>query len=173
MDRSMRNCFAGSSWFLKTGKRAPVERFDLNISSVLPALDQKNKAKPLFDLAGGPGASSVDAAGFFMPGRVQVPPAGTMWCASTSAAPGNRNRLAIPQEKTAQHYLGEMYPVDYVQKMRRDLEKRADLTNTQRPSRWMIFDLCPSMGSAMEQDQSSGSLGRNSRGAGLYDWRQS
>src|SRR5260370_29898255 len=37
---------------------------DLNIV-VLPAFDQKNKAEPLFDLAGGPGASSADAAGFY------------------------------------------------------------------------------------------------------------
>ena len=30
--------------------------------------------------------------------------------------------------KQPQHYLSEMYPVDYVQKMRHELEKRADLT---------------------------------------------
>src|SRR5215510_8718600 len=42
---------------------------DLNIV-VLPALDQKAKAEPLFDLAGGPGAASTDAANFWAgPGR--------------------------------------------------------------------------------------------------------
>jgi pimeloyl-ACP methyl ester carboxylesterase len=32
---------------------------------VLPAFDQKTKAEPLFDLAGGPGAASTDAVTFY------------------------------------------------------------------------------------------------------------
>lgn len=99
---------------------------DLSIV-VLPALDQKDKAEPLFDLAGGPGAASTDAADFWAgPGRefrrrhdvVLVDQRGT----------GQSNRLSIPQEKTPQHYLSEMYPVDYVREMRHALEQRADLT---------------------------------------------
>jgi pimeloyl-ACP methyl ester carboxylesterase len=99
---------------------------DLNIV-VLPAFDQKNKAEPLFDLAGGPGDASTGGASFYAgPGKeyrrrhdvVLVDQRGT----------GQSNRLFIPQEKTAQHYLSEMYPVDYVRKMRRELEQRADLT---------------------------------------------
>jgi len=99
---------------------------DLNIV-VLPAFDQKNKAMPLFDLAGGPGAASTDAADFWAgPGKVHrgrhdvvlVDQRGT----------GQSNRLSIPQEKTPQHYLSEMYPVDYVREMRHALEQRADLT---------------------------------------------
>ncbi len=99
---------------------------DLNIV-VLPAFDQKNKAEPLFDLAGGPGASSTAAADFYAgPGKdyrrlcdvVLVDQRGT----------GQSNRLSIPQEKTALHYLREMYPVDYVRELRQTLEQRADLT---------------------------------------------
>jgi pimeloyl-ACP methyl ester carboxylesterase len=99
---------------------------DLNIV-VLPALDQKTKAEPLFDLAGGPGAASTEGADFYAgPGKecrrrhdvVLVDQRGT----------GKSNRLSIPQEKTLQHYLSEMYPVDYVRKMRHALEQRADLT---------------------------------------------
>src|SRR5947207_1806609 len=99
---------------------------DLNIV-VLPAFDQKSKAEPLFDLAGGPGEASTPAADFYAgPGKdyrrrhdvVLVDQRGT----------GQSNRLAIPQEKTAQHYLREMYPVDYVREMRHSLEERADLT---------------------------------------------
>jgi pimeloyl-ACP methyl ester carboxylesterase len=99
---------------------------DLNIV-VLPALDQKTKAEPLFDLAGGPGAASTDAADFWAgPGKVHrhrhdvvlVDQRGT----------GQSNRLSIPREKTPQHYLSEMYPVDYVREMRHTLEQRADLT---------------------------------------------
>ena len=99
---------------------------DLNIV-VLPALDQKHKAEPLFDLAGGPGAASTDAADFWAgPGKeyrrrhdvVLVDQRGT----------GQSNRLSIPQDKTPQHYLSEMYPVEYVREMRHALEQRADLT---------------------------------------------
>jgi pimeloyl-ACP methyl ester carboxylesterase len=99
---------------------------DLNVV-VLPAFNQKTKAEPLFDLAGGPGASSVDTAGFYAgPGKdyrrrrdvVCVDQRGT----------GKSNRLSIPREKTAQYYVSEMYPIDYVREMRRALEQRADLT---------------------------------------------
>ena len=99
---------------------------DLNIV-VLPALDQKNKGEPLFDLAGGPGAASTGAADFYAgPGKVfrrqhdvvLVDQRGT----------GQSNGLSIPREKTPQHYLSEMYPVDYVREMRHALEQRADLT---------------------------------------------
>jgi pimeloyl-ACP methyl ester carboxylesterase len=94
---------------------------------VLPALDQKTKAEPLFDLAGGPGASSADGAGFYAgPGKdyrrrhdvVCVDQRGT----------GKSNRLAIPRKKTPHYYLSEMYPIDYVKEMRQALEQRADLT---------------------------------------------
>jgi pimeloyl-ACP methyl ester carboxylesterase len=99
---------------------------DLNIV-VLPALDQKKKAEPLFDLAGGPGASSVDRADFYAgPGKdyrrrhdvVCVDQRGT----------GKSNGLSIPREKTPSYYLSEMFPVDYVMEMRHALEQRADLT---------------------------------------------
>jgi pimeloyl-ACP methyl ester carboxylesterase len=99
---------------------------DLNLV-VLPALDQKTKAEPLFDLAGGPGASSAERAEFYVgPGKdyrrrhdvVCVDQRGT----------GQSNRLSIPREKTAQYYLSEMFPIDYVRQLRHALEKRADLT---------------------------------------------
>ena len=99
---------------------------DLNVV-VLPAFDQTTKGEPLFDLAGGPGASSADGAGFYAgPGKdyrrrhdvVCVDQRGT----------GKSNRLAIPREKTPSYYLSEMYPIDYVREMRQALEQRADLT---------------------------------------------
>src|SRR5437773_9618934 len=37
---------------------------DLNVV-VLPAFDQKTKAEPLFDLAGGPGAAATEGATFY------------------------------------------------------------------------------------------------------------
>lgn len=89
---------------------------DLNVV-VLPAFDQKTKAEPLFDLAGGPGDASTGGAAFYAgPGKeyrrrhdvVLVDQRGT----------GQSNRLSIPQEKTPQHYLREMYPVEYVRRYR-------------------------------------------------------
>src|SRR5204863_3116280 len=41
---------------------------------------------------------------------------------------GKSNRLSIPRKKTAQYYVSEMYPIDYVTEMRQALEQRADLT---------------------------------------------
>src|SRR6266566_7774283 len=100
---------------------------DLNVV-VLPAFDSKNKAEPLFDLAGGPGVASTSRAIFYATeGRdyrrkhdiVLVDQRGT----------GESNPLtAEPKKKTPQDYLTEMYPVDYGKNLRRTLEQRADLT---------------------------------------------
>ena len=94
---------------------------------VLPALDQKAKAEPLFDLAGGPGASSADGAGFYAGPGKEYRRRHDVVCVDQRGT-GKSNRLAIPRQKTPQYYLSEMYPVDYVREMRQALEKRADLT---------------------------------------------
>jgi pimeloyl-ACP methyl ester carboxylesterase len=99
---------------------------NLNIV-VLPAVNQKNKAEPLFDLAGGPGASSVDAARFYAKEGKDYRRRHDVVCVDQRGT-GESNRLAIWREKTPSYYLSEMFPVDYVQKMRHELEKRADLT---------------------------------------------
>ena len=99
---------------------------DLNIV-VLPAFDQKNKAEPLFDLAGGPGASSTDAAGFYAGPGKEYRRRHDVVCVDQRGT-GNSNRLAIFRAKTPGYYLSEMFPVDYVRKMRQVLEQRADLT---------------------------------------------
>jgi pimeloyl-ACP methyl ester carboxylesterase len=118
--------FCGKLTVFENRETRTGRTIDLNIV-VLPAFDQKTKAEPLFDLAGGPGASSAERADFYAgPGKdyrrkhdvVCVDQRGT----------GKSNRLAIPREKTAQYYLSEMFPVDYVKEMRHALEQRADLT---------------------------------------------
>jgi pimeloyl-ACP methyl ester carboxylesterase len=100
---------------------------DLNVV-VLPAFDQKNKAEPLFDLAGGPGASSTEGApGFYAgPGKAYRRQHDVV-CVDQRGT-GKSNRLAIPREKTPQYYLSEMFPIDYVKNLRETLEPRADLT---------------------------------------------
>src|SRR6266536_694503 len=94
---------------------------------VLPALDQKAKAEPLFDLAGGPGASSAEGAGFYAGPGKEYRRRHDVVCVDQRGT-GKSNHLAIPRQKTPQYYLSEMYPVDYVKEMRQALEKRADLT---------------------------------------------
>ena len=99
---------------------------DLNVV-VLPAFDQKMKAEPLFDLAGGPGVAATEGARFYAEqGKgyrrrrdvVLVDQRGT----------GKSNPLSLPGKRTPQDYLSEMYPVDYVKRLRQTLERRADLT---------------------------------------------
>jgi pimeloyl-ACP methyl ester carboxylesterase len=118
--------FCGKLTVFENRETRTGRTIDLNVV-VLPAFDQKAKAEPLFDLAGGPGASSTDGAGFYAgPGKdyrrrhdvVCVDQRGT----------GKSNRLAIPREKTPQYYVSEMYPIDYVKEMRHALNQRADLT---------------------------------------------
>jgi len=101
-------------------------KIGLNIV-VLPALNQEAKSEPLFDLEGGPGDAATNAAGFYASfGKeyrrrhdvVLVDQRGT----------GKSNPLSIPQKKTPQDYLSEMYPVEYVKNLRQTLEQRADLT---------------------------------------------
>src|SRR5438094_3339955 len=99
---------------------------DLNIV-VLPAFDQKTKAEPLFDLAGGPGASSAQGAGFYAGPGKEYRRRHDVVCVDQRGT-GKSNRLAIPREKTPQYYMSEMYPVEYVRAMRHALEQRADLT---------------------------------------------
>lgn len=99
---------------------------DLNVV-VLPAFDQKAKAEPFFDLAGGPGIAATGGLPFYLTdGKayrqrhdiVLVDQRGT----------GKSNRLGISEEATPQLRLREMYPRDYVERMRSELEKHADLT---------------------------------------------
>jgi pimeloyl-ACP methyl ester carboxylesterase len=118
--------FCGKLTVFENRETRTGRTIDLNVV-VLPAFDQKTKAEPLFDLAGGPGASSADRADFYAgPGKdyrrrhdvVCVDQRGT----------GKSNRLAILREKTPSYYLSEMFPIDYVKEMRHVLEQRADLT---------------------------------------------
>jgi pimeloyl-ACP methyl ester carboxylesterase len=100
---------------------------DLNVV-VLPALEPGQKQAPIFELSGGPGQAATSAVNYYVgPGReyrrhrdvVLVDQRGT----------GSSNPLSAPATtKKPQDYLSEMYPVDYVNRMRAALEPRADLT---------------------------------------------
>ena len=116
-------------------------KIDLNIVA-LPALDQRNKEAPLFDLAGGPGVASTSAALFYATDLreyrrhrdvVLVDQRGT----------GASNPLHC--EDGEPDYLREMYPVKYVEDCRRKLDRskyapaRIGLVETFRPvttNRW-------------------------------------
>jgi pimeloyl-ACP methyl ester carboxylesterase len=118
--------FCGKLTVFENRETRTGRTIDLNVV-VLPAVNQKNKAEPLFDLAGGPGASSVDAARFYVREGKDYRRRHDVVCVDQRGT-GESNRLAIWREKTPSYYLSEMFPVDYVQKMRHELEKRADLT---------------------------------------------
>jgi pimeloyl-ACP methyl ester carboxylesterase len=118
--------FCGKLAVFEDREKRTGRTIDLNIV-VLPAFDQKAKAEPVFDLAGGPGASSAEGAGFYAgPGKIYRRRHDVV-CVDQRGT-GKSNRLAIPREKTPQYYLSEMYPIDYVREMRRMLEQRVDLT---------------------------------------------
>jgi len=99
---------------------------ELNVV-VLPAFDQKTKAEPLFDLAGGPGAAATESTAFYAgQGREYRRRRDVVLVDQRGS--GKSNPLSIPRKKTPQDYLSEMYPVDYVKSLRQALEQRADLT---------------------------------------------
>src|SRR5947207_100986 len=94
---------------------------------VLPAFDQKTKAEPLFDLAGGPGAAATEGARFYAEQGKEYRRRRDVVLVDKRGA-GNSTPLSLPEKKTPQDYLSEMYPVDYVKRLRQTLERRADLT---------------------------------------------
>src|SRR5262249_20128498 len=64
LDGIKEELFCGKLTVLENRQPGTGGTIDLNVV-VLPALDQKAKAEPLFDLAGGPGVASTDAAMFY------------------------------------------------------------------------------------------------------------
>jgi hypothetical protein len=89
--------FCGKLTVFENRETRTGRTIDLNLV-VLPALDQKTKAEPLFDFAGGPGASSADRTDS-MPGLAKYIASSTTSCASTSAALGNQIALRFPARK--------------------------------------------------------------------------
>src|SRR5438093_6693947 len=118
--------FCGKLTVFENRETRTGRTIDLNVV-VLPALVQRTKAEPVFDLAGGPGASSAERAEFYAEAGKDYQRQHDVVCVDQRGT-GQSNRLAIPREKTPSYYLSEMFPVDYVRKMRHALEKRADLT---------------------------------------------
>jgi pimeloyl-ACP methyl ester carboxylesterase len=101
-------------------------KIDLNVV-VLPAFDQTTKLEPLFHLEGGPGVAASGVAGFYATDGKEYRRRHDVVLVDQRGT-GKSNPLSIPQKKTPQDHLSEMYPVDYVKKMRETLEQRADLT---------------------------------------------
>ena len=123
--------FCGKLTVFENRETRSGRTIDLNIV-VLPAFDQKTKAEPVFDLAGGPGASSAERADFYAGPGKEYRHQHDVVCVDQRGT-GKSNRLSIPREKTPSYYLSEMFPVDYVKEMRHALEKRADLTKYTTP----------------------------------------
>ena len=118
--------FCGKLAVFENRETRTGRKIDLNVV-VLPAFDQKTKVEPLFDLAGGPGASSADRAEFYAGPGKEYRRRHDVICVDQRGT-GESNRLSILREKTAQYYVSEMFPIDYVRQLRHALEQRADLT---------------------------------------------
>jgi len=118
--------FCGKLTVFENRETRTGRTIDLNLV-VLPAFDQKTKAEPVFTLAGGPGASSAEGADFYAGLGKEYRRRHDVVCVDQRGT-GQSNRLSIPREKTAQYYLSEMFPIDYVRQLRDALEQRADLT---------------------------------------------
>jgi pimeloyl-ACP methyl ester carboxylesterase len=101
---------------------------DLNVV-VVPALEPSSPSDaPLFDLAGGPGAAATGGAGFFAGEGKEYRRHRDVVLVDQRGS-GSSNCLVAPAHaRSPQDYLSEMYPVDYVNRMRQELEPRADLT---------------------------------------------
>jgi len=101
---------------------------DLNVV-VVPALEPSSPAEaPLFDLAGGPGVASTGAADFYAKDGKEYRRHRDVVLVDQRGS-GSSNPLTAPSMKRSpQGFLSEMYPVDYVKRMRQALEPRADLT---------------------------------------------
>ncbi|HEY2799072.1 MAG TPA: alpha/beta hydrolase [Chthoniobacterales bacterium] len=100
---------------------------DLNVV-VLPALDPKKKEEPLFDLAGGPGVASTEAAPFYAGEGKEARRHRDVVLVDQRGTGKSNGLKPAPRRKTPQDFLTEMYPVDYVKNLRQTLESRADLT---------------------------------------------
>ncbi|MGI9115488.1 MAG: alpha/beta hydrolase [Chthoniobacterales bacterium] len=100
---------------------------DLNVV-VLPALEPNEKQEPLFDLAGGPGAASTDGAFFYAKEGKEYRRHRDVVLVDQRGTGKSNGLKPEPHKKTPQDYLTEMYPVDYVKRLRRRLAPRADLT---------------------------------------------
>lgn len=85
---------------------------------VLPALDPNKKEEPLFDLAGGTGAASTEGAPFYA-GKGREYRRHRDVVLADQRGTGESNGLKpAPRPKTPQDFLTEMYPMDYVKRLR-------------------------------------------------------
>jgi pimeloyl-ACP methyl ester carboxylesterase len=95
----------------------------------MPALEPRSPAEaPMFDLAGGPGVAATGGAGFYAGEGKEYRRHRDVVLVDQRGS-GGSNCLAAPaHSRSLQNYLSEMYPADYVNRMRQALGPRADLT---------------------------------------------
>jgi len=108
-------------------QRRAGRTIELNVV-VLPALDPGQMEAPLFELAGGPGQAATGAARFYATEGKEYRRHRDVVLVDQRGTGGSNPLNAPATTKSPQDYLVEMYPVDYVNRMRAALEPRADLT---------------------------------------------
>jgi pimeloyl-ACP methyl ester carboxylesterase len=100
---------------------------------VLPALEQHAKLEPIFELAGGPGVGATGAAVFYAREGKEYRRRHDVVLVDQRGTGGSNALAAAPRLKSPQDFLNEMYPIAYVQELRRTLEAKADLTQYTTP----------------------------------------
>jgi pimeloyl-ACP methyl ester carboxylesterase len=105
-------------------------KIDLNVV-VLPALEPGEKDAPLFDLQGGPGIGATAQARWYATELKEYRRRRDVVLVDQRGT-GASNPLLCGDDGQDQ-YLGEMYPVEYVRRCRRKLERVADLTQYTTP----------------------------------------
>lgn len=95
---------------------------------VLPALDPKAKAEPLFHIEGGPGNSATSEARDYA-GDLKLYRRDRDVVLVDQRGTGGSNPLKCPEGGfDPQAFMDDMYPPDFVRDCRRALEQKADLT---------------------------------------------
>jgi pimeloyl-ACP methyl ester carboxylesterase len=100
---------------------------------VLPALEQKTKAEPLFHLEGGPGVAATGLASFYAKEGIEYRRHRDVVLVDQRGTGDSNPLAAAVKTRSAQDFLSEMYPVDYVRNLRATCEHHADLTQYTTP----------------------------------------
>lgn len=100
---------------------------------VVPALESEGKKPPLFWLEGGPGLPATGSAGLFTRELGELRRNRDIVLVDQRGTGRSNGLYCRRLDGSAQYFLGDMYPVDYVRTCRRELGKQADLTKYTTP----------------------------------------
>ena len=120
------NVLCGKLTVFENRRTKKGRKISLNVV-VIPALEEKSDQTPLFMLEGGPGLPATQSAPIFVTALKEYRRNRDIVLVDQRGM-GDSNGLNCRRlDKSAQYFLDEMFPVEYVKTCRRILEKMADL----------------------------------------------